>query len=331
VGLAFATVRRAAIRHGAAVARAPVPRPQQRRPWLEPSLDHNPVLWCEWRRTQPSRWLRIVWSLFWLTALCSSAATTFAPAQSPLPVFLPLVNGAIVTFGLLLFSVSAATSLAEERNRGSLDVLMTTPLSAFAIVQGKWWGTFRSVPLFAALPVLNLVVALVRPARQGLLRSVRIGSTEPDRAVVGVVIAAVALLILTYGAAITSLGLALATWSRRVGRASVGCTVAFVAMTVLPILVSALVFGRRKEEWLLAGSPFWAMAAISDVVARLSRFSYADAFMGSVVLWSAIYGTIAVVLQVATLATFDRCLGRARQRREPMPSEGGVVQHNAAV
>ena len=32
-------------------------------------------------------------------------------------------------FGLLILSATAPTSLAEERVRGSLDVLLTTPLS----------------------------------------------------------------------------------------------------------------------------------------------------------------------------------------------------------
>ena len=51
-----------------------------------------------------------------------------------------MINGLQVSAGLLLLSVSAATSLAEERQRGSLDVLLATPLSTRSIVLGKWWG-----------------------------------------------------------------------------------------------------------------------------------------------------------------------------------------------
>ena len=40
----------------------------------------------------------------------------------------PWVNALQVSIGLLFLSVTAATSLAEERVRGSLDVLMTTPM-----------------------------------------------------------------------------------------------------------------------------------------------------------------------------------------------------------
>ena len=43
-------------------------------------------------------------------------------------------------FGMLLLSASAPTALAEERARGSLDVLLATPLSTRSIVVGKWLG-----------------------------------------------------------------------------------------------------------------------------------------------------------------------------------------------
>ena len=63
------------------------------------------------------------------------------------------VNAWQVAIGLLLLSVSAATTLAEERDRGSLDVIMTTPLTSREIVWGKWWGTFAMVPRLAILPI----------------------------------------------------------------------------------------------------------------------------------------------------------------------------------
>ena len=65
-----------------------------------------------------------------------------------------VIGGVQVSAGLLLLSVSAVTSLAEDRQRGSLDVLLATPLSTRSIVLGKWWGAFRGVPLLAVLPVL---------------------------------------------------------------------------------------------------------------------------------------------------------------------------------
>ena len=99
-----------------------------------------------------------------------------------------VVNGLQVAAGLLLLSVSAATSLAEERQRGSLDVLMATPLPTRSIVWGKWWGAFRAR------------AAAADPA--GAARP------PPCRLYTGHLwgVALMAALILAYGAAITSLG-----------------------------------------------------------------------------------------------------------------------------
>ncbi len=109
------------------------------------------------------------------------------------------VNAWQVAIGLLLLSVSAATTLAEERDRGSLDVIMTTPLTTREIVWGKWWGTFAMVPRLAILPIwVASGAAMVSDGGVGLI--LMIG------------------LILAYAAAITSFGLALATWVPRLGR-----------------------------------------------------------------------------------------------------------------
>ena len=64
------------------------------------------------------------------------------------------MNGVQVSVGLLLLGVTAATSLAEERARGSLDLLLSTPLSTRQIVMGKWLGVIRKAPLLAILPAI---------------------------------------------------------------------------------------------------------------------------------------------------------------------------------
>jgi ABC-type Na+ efflux pump permease subunit len=109
----------------------------------------------------------------------------------------PMIGAFIVSIGLLMVSVTSSTSLAEERAHGSLDLLMTTPLSSQEILVGKWRGTFRAVPRLAVLPgVLALGCALMRG--HGL-------AAVPFATLI-------VLLIIAYGAMITSLGLALATW-----------------------------------------------------------------------------------------------------------------------
>ncbi len=110
-----------------------------------PSLDGNPVLWREWHRSRPSRFLRAVWLIYaglgviWVLMVLRLEAR---PGRE----IVAAMNTFQVAVGLLLLSVSAATSLAEERVRGSLDVLMSTPLSTREILAGKWWGSFRLAP-----------------------------------------------------------------------------------------------------------------------------------------------------------------------------------------
>src|SRR5262249_24948934 len=107
-----------------------------------PSLNGNPVLWREWHRRRPSRWSVAVWGLFGVFSGGFSLWAIVDALEDPGPGGRNLgevISGLHVSAGLLLLSVAAATSLGEERQRGSLDVLLVTPLSTRSIVLGKWW------------------------------------------------------------------------------------------------------------------------------------------------------------------------------------------------
>ena len=117
-----------------------------------PSLDDDPVLWREWRRGRPSRLARVVWGLFIAASLAGTGwgLCTLSQSYPAGPEFLVFVGGLQATFGLLLVSLSAPTVLAEERVRGSLDVLMTTPLvdrpDRPGQVVGRFSGRARAGP-----------------------------------------------------------------------------------------------------------------------------------------------------------------------------------------
>src|SRR5262249_41573244 len=165
-----------------------------------PSLDCQPVLWREWHRNQPTIWGASIWAMYFLSAF---GFTVLAICQSP-GVGLgrdiaPLVNAFQVAIGLLLLSVTSVTGLSEERVRGTLEILLTTPVSTKSIVRGKWWGAYRAV-----LPQAVLPVALV-------------GASAASGNFWGMVL--IAGLILAYGAAVTSVGLAMAIWVAKPGRA----------------------------------------------------------------------------------------------------------------
>ena len=182
-----------------------------------PPLDSNPVLWREWHRKRPSRWTGRFWTAY---AIVSSLASLYVLGhyyawwgegliRSGIHVVAAQVNAWQVTIGLLLLSVSAATTLAEERDRGSLDVIMATPLTSREIVWGKWWGTFAMVPRLAILPIwVAAGASMITDGEIGLV--LLIG------------------LILAYSAAIISIGLAVATWVPRLGRVVTVSVMAYV-------------------------------------------------------------------------------------------------------
>ncbi len=179
--------------------------PRWRRPWA-PTLDGNPVVWRECHRQEPSRWTRIVWGLYGVLALalCVQAIVMMIVPRLVPGIWMPeRVNVCQVAIGLLLLSVTTAAGLYEERAHGSLDVLLATPLPTATIVRGKWRWAFRRVPLLALLPTVMTLLL-----------------TADGRWAAPLLIMA---LILSQGAAVTSLGLALATWSRRAGLAPALC------------------------------------------------------------------------------------------------------------
>jgi ABC-type transport system involved in multi-copper enzyme maturation permease subunit len=267
-----------------------------RRVWPGPSLDRNPVLWRECRRRRLSGWGLAVWGAYLLLGGGFSAYAIDGMIRGK-PWGLEVgavINGFQVGAGLLLLSVSAATSLAEERQRGSLDVLMSTPLPTRSIVWGKWWGAFRAVPPLLILP---LAVATALASHTGHYWGV----------------ALMAALIVAYGAAITSLGLALATWIPRLGRATALTVGLYTLMSLGWVPLALLVFGERPGDngpGVAAGSP---PAGVGIFSTMLAGDGTKDEFVSQTLwtaFWTITYAGVALALLLATLATFNRCLGR---------------------
>jgi ABC-type transport system involved in multi-copper enzyme maturation permease subunit len=262
-----------------------------------PSLDVNPVLWREWHRTRPSRWAQFVITLYVTLATVFTVIAMLSGSNNAVAAF---VNGFQVSIGLLFLSVSVATSLAEERSRGSLDVLLTTPLSTSQIVLGKWLGTYRLVPLLAILPALMCL---------GLI------GWDFERWPRVVLMVAY---VLSTGAAITSLGLAMATWVPRLGRA-VGLTVSIYVVITVGMMFLAMMMGGPGTNSAMMGSPFFGAGEIAFELRNPPRGF--DGTAGAI-FWTLAYGCAALVLLAATLRTFNRCLGRVDGER-PAPVRFG--------
>jgi ABC-type transport system involved in multi-copper enzyme maturation permease subunit len=292
----------------AAAGRGPLARLTRLLP--SPSLDGNPVLWREWHRRRPSRWSVAVWGLF---GMLSSGFSLWAIVDA-LSGAGPrgrdaggVISGLQVSAGLLLLSVSAVTSLAEERQRGSLDVLLATPLSTRSIVLSKWLGAFRGVPPLTVLPVL--IAAALATHTGFALGPALIGG-----------------LVVAYGAAITSLGLALATWLPRMGRA-IGLTAGlYVVVLIGAIPVGTILFGKGPSgarDGFASASPFWGVGFSSAMFGGTAGPGHEIEKQAAwLVFWIVAYGLVAIGLLLATLKTFNRCLGRIDNRlpaEQPFP------------
>lgn len=319
VALAVARLRPVYLRQAgrpplAAQAKAAVPSSGQDPAWTwggGPSLDRNPVLWREWHRARPSRWIRIVWRLYAVASVAGGVAILVGLVASGSAVrsgddMAAVFSGAQVTLGLLLLAASAATSLAEERARGSLDVILTTPLATRSIVFAKWWGVFRRTPWLAVLPGLIAIASLS-------------GRPGPGRIAAALL---VPVAVIAQAAALASLGLALATWIPRAGRATTWTVAAFVATVIGWPIVGFRIpgggLGRVRGEalqWIVCdGSPFWNVGGTTFMLRPGPADGQFLAGLIGVLGWSIAYALAAAALYLAALLTFDRCLGRSPER-----------------
>jgi ABC-type transport system involved in multi-copper enzyme maturation permease subunit len=291
--------------------------------WLPgPSLDRNPVLWREWHRSRPSRWMMILTVVLGgstAIACVVGAVTIWANGVDQVRTAMGPTAGMIgsllqLIFGLLILSAAAPISMSEERQRGSLDLLATTTLSTPAIVLGKWLGTLRIVPLLTIGPGL---VALALATAHKTPTPIPPGSMPEFHADLsrtellygaGLLVAT----ILVHGALIASVGLALATWIKRQSRAIAGCVgLAVMVSAGWPMLVGVIRMGMEGQ----------GMACLSPVVASflfidlLSIRIHQRRFL---LWWTTFWDIECLVLAVGLLwlilRTFDGCFGRISER-----------------
>jgi hypothetical protein len=300
--------------------------------WPGPSLDGNPVLWREWHRNQPSRLGRILATSLLSIAWAFAAYGTYRAIAEGVDESSGALEGGIailVTFGLLILAATAPTTLAEERSRGSLDVLLVTPLATREIVVAKWWGVYRRMlvmlPLF--LYVASFEAAAVT-SRSSMIPFV--ARQEP-------VTSATRLLAATFcpadflasGALVVSIRVALAIWSRRVGRAIVLSVIVFFLLgmvwpTVVEIGFALLTvwFDRRgstrwTEQYRWVSQTIGALSPIGGPALPLNALDWdyggGSGFWISVGLAVLFKVAIAWLLLEITVRTFDRCLGRVSE------------------
>jgi ABC-type transport system involved in multi-copper enzyme maturation permease subunit len=285
-----------------------------------PSLDGNPVLWREWHRSRPSRGMLLIVTIFGGITSVAILYEAFRllthglDAMGPRPgAFAYILQ---VMLGLLMLAALAPMSLSEEQQRGSLDVLLVTPLSTRAIIMGKWWGTFRFACLLAILPALLATAMAVCDNRAWLSRipaasqSYYNQMTLPARLYIAFLIPAV---IVAHGAAATSVGLALASWNKRQSRAVATSVCLFIIVAVAwPILILGLVPGSRGPTSIASGLASLSLifAAGSTLDALLIRSHDFGNLTGWGTLWVVVVSLLAVFVLEFTVRTFDHRFDR---------------------
>ena len=306
-----------------------------------PSLDRNPVLWREWHRARPSRWLLILVLLIGgsTSVACAVGASSIwvdgvdMMSRSAGPITGIFGSMLQLVFGLLMLSAIAPMSLSEERQRGSLDLLAATALSTRAIIIGKWLGAFRLVLLLVIGP--GLVAFALATAYHAPLNMPGAVRTLPDYYVTlsrATLLFAAALLVATvvvHCALLASIGLALATWIKRQSRAiAISVALAVLINGGWPILVMAMRMGM----------PGQGMACLSSLVAStnvnsilMTRFFYERENLWWIAFWDIECAVLALGLLWLSVRTFDGCFGRISERPRQTPVLSDVIVVLGAV
>jgi ABC-type transport system involved in multi-copper enzyme maturation permease subunit len=146
------------------------------KPAPHPPIRNRPVLWkeiyCEAKPRQ--RWLALFFSrwFFFVSFLPAWVIflflldNGFSNLSTYTVVFLKLAGTLVACLLCIRVGLQAARSIAAERERETLDSLLTTALTPGEIVAGKWWGAFLNcrwilvwLAVHWALGVLALSVA----------------------------------------------------------------------------------------------------------------------------------------------------------------------------
>jgi ABC-type transport system involved in multi-copper enzyme maturation permease subunit len=313
-----------------------------------PSLDRNPVLWREWHRTRPSRGMAVLlvavvvpMCVACLWGAACEVTRGIVVVGPDLAIFSYIL---LILFGFLMLSALAPMALSEERQRGSLDVLMATPLSTRQIVWGKWLGTYRLVLIFALCPAL-FGLAMGAADNRAWLASMPASSrsfyeqnqlTRGERLWGGFVLAGG---LFAHGGLVTSVGLLWATWVKRQSRAIALSASVFLAFALAwpflllslgPILTTGTgPPGREILEGYGALSPYALAVMMPDYLAMgLER---GRTTMHRAGRWNLAVALAAFLLLELTVRTFDRSLGRVSVDRRAVGKAARLPLTNAAA
>jgi len=273
-------------------------------------LNRDALRWYEKHRRKPSGAGRVIWTTYVALAIAAIVYVNFHAwingAWNEIP---SLVNCAIVGLGLLLATVHAVTALADERTRGSLDILLLTPVPTKHILWAKWRSAFGIVVRLSCLPLG--VALIVYWWTEHMTMPGWWGNDRHNQEML-IEILAIPLVVVSSGALLTSVGLLLATWNKNLSRA-VGLAITFwLSIVVIWPIFARIVLPSMFGE--IAFSLFSPAYAVWYTTNRIEQQFY---WYGNNTEWKVVLAFVigfniifAIFTYALTWIIFDRKMGR---------------------
>ncbi len=154
---------------GAIEGRAPLLRRRSASRWFRPKLVartvwHNPIAWREAAARQATapkiiaRWLFIASGLLWALGIVAYFHGGAISPQTFRNLLLATTWTELVVITLVAINLSA-TAISREREDGTLDLILTTPITPAAYLAGKLRGLISYLTPLLAAPIGTIAIA----------------------------------------------------------------------------------------------------------------------------------------------------------------------------
>jgi ABC-type transport system involved in multi-copper enzyme maturation permease subunit len=252
---------------------------------------------------------------FWILFVLGASVTTLIGARSywVSAGVQPVLAGAAgyeLGIGVLALAIQASLVWSEEKSAGreGTDLILSTPLSAATIVNGKWRGVFRYMAPVAVFPVISSLIVLGDAPALPAYSPEKLSSQGALAAVLLVVCQ-----VLLYSAAFVSLGILLATRCAKPSHAVFYIVGIYLAVALfVPTIVELLLLhaNRPLAVGLAIASPI--AAPIMVIMTRFPGpyFGPAQLDFPYAALWLLVAAGVAWVCYRWTVHQFDRRMGR---------------------
>lgn len=206
-------------------------------------VSDRPVLWRELAQPAFRSYVRLIFTALILAGLLIYVNAEMTSANDRHGANLPIMG---IGLAIMLFigTGAASGSIPLERESRTLDVLMTTPLSAREIIVGKFWGAMKRQWFIPAVLLTHLLLS-------GVLAS--------DIPLVAIV--HVAVIIFCSLSFLSALGIWMSIKGKKGSTASVKTALIALSLWLLPFPAFALIAGvleavgiHRAGQWFLAGA-----------------------------------------------------------------------------